>query len=166
MSLRRRAGGGDRPRLPAARIRLAALLAGGAALLAGCGSSTLSSGQLHSRAARICTSAQQRSESIPAPNDPGAAPRFLRRGIAALAPQMTALHKLRPPTDLADDYDAALRASDRELTVLRSTLHALSDGEDPVTAIKALQRKLDPTEDAAAGAWHAVGVPACTTVMG
>jgi len=138
----------------------------GALMLAGCGSSTLSSGQLHHRAARICTSAQQRSESIPAPTDPARASRFLRQGIAALAPQLVALHKLKPPSDLAGDYDAALRASDQELSVLRSTMRELDGGEDPVTAIKALQRKLDPTEDAAAGAWHAVGVPACTTVMG
>ena len=160
------AGGADRHRLRAVRTWGAALLAGGALLLAGCGSSTLSSGQLHHRAARICTSAQQRSESIPAPNDPDRALRFLRRGIAALAPQLTALHKLKPPSDLAGDYDAALRAGDRELSVLRSTMQALHGGEDPVTAIKALQRKLDPDEDAAASDWRAVGVAACTTVMG
>jgi hypothetical protein len=134
--------------------------------LAGCGSGTLSAGQLHHRAARICTSAQQRSESIAAPSDPGKASRFLHGGIAALAPQLTALHKLNPPGELADDYDAALRDSDRELSVLRSTQHALDRGEDPVIAIRALQRKLDPVEDAAAGAWQAVGVPACKTVMG
>jgi hypothetical protein len=142
------------------------MLASGAVLLAGCGSSTLSSGKLRHRAARICTSAQQRSESIPAPGEPGKATRFLRRGVAALAPEMTALHKLKPPGELAADYDSALHASDRELSMLRSTLRALHGGEDPVTAIKALQRDIDPAEEEAAGAWHAVGVAACTTVMG
>jgi hypothetical protein len=160
------AGGADRHRLRAARGAGSALLASGALALAGCGSSTLSSGQLHHRAAKICASAQQRSESVPAPSEPGDASRFLRRGIAALAPQVTALHRLKPPSELAGDYDAALRASDRELSLLRSTLHALHAGEDPVTAIKGLQRELDRTEDAAAGAWRAVGVAACTKVMG
>ena len=160
------AGGAGRGRVPAVRWWGAALLACGALLLAGCGSSTLSSGQLRSRAARICTSAQQRSESIPTPSEPGRASRFLRRGVAALAPQVTALHKLKPPSDLADDYDSAVNASDRELSLMRSSLRALHGGEDPVTAIKALQRRIDPAEEATAGAWHAVGVPACTTVMG
>jgi hypothetical protein len=157
---------GDDRRLRAVRVCATLLLACTAPLLAGCGSRTLSAGQLHHRAARICTSAQQRSESIPAPDEPEKAARFLRRGIAALAPQLTALHKLKPPDELADDYDAALRASDRELSLLRSTLHALDHGEDPVMAIRALQRKLDPDEDAAAGAWRAVGVHACTTLTG
>jgi hypothetical protein len=165
-------GGGDRRRLRARRrpraVRIwpALLLACVALLLAGCGSSTLSAGQLHHRATRICTSAQQRSESIPAPDEPEKAAQFLRQGVAALAPPLAALHKLKAPDDLADDYDAALRASDRELSLLRSTLHALDRGEDPVMAIRALQRKLDPDEDAAAGAWRAVGVHACTTLMG
>ena len=150
----------------AVRARATALPVVGALVLAGCGSSTLSGGQLHHRAARICASAQQRSESIPAPSDPDNASRFLREGIAALSPQVRALHRLKPPSELADDYDSALRSSDRELSVLRSTLRSLDAGEDPVTATRALQHKLDPAEDAAAGAWRAVGVAACTTVMG
>ena len=100
------------------------------------------------------------------PSEPDRASRFLQQGIAALAPQLTALHKLKPPDDLADDYAAALRASGRELSLLRSALHALNRGEDPVTAIRALQRRLGPVEDAAAGDWRSVGVAACTTVMG
>jgi hypothetical protein len=86
--------------------------------------------------------------------------------VAALSPQVAALHRLKPPDDLADDYTAALRATDRELAVLRSTLKGLKAGNDPVVAIKTLQHDLDPAEDAAATAWHAVGVPACTKVMG
>jgi hypothetical protein len=143
-----------------------ALLAGAAVLLAGCGSSTLSSGQLRRKAGHICLTAQQRSESIRAPGDPQRAVRFLRRGVAALAPQVVALHRLKPPDDLADDYAAALRATDRELAVLRSALKGLQAGNDPVVAIGTLQHDLDPAEDAAATAWHAVGVPACTKVMG
>jgi hypothetical protein len=153
-------------RARSARAWAASLPVAGALMLAGCGSSTLSSGQLHHRAARICALAQQRSESIPTPSDPGNAARFLRDGIAALGPQVRALHKLKPPSDLADDYDSALRASDRELSVLHSTLHSLDAGADPVMATRTLQRRLDPVEDAAAGAWRRVGVPACARVLG
>ncbi len=156
----------DSRRARAARVCATALPVVGALVLAGCGSSTLSSGQLHHRAARICASAQQRSESIPTPRNPDDAARFLHEGIAALSPQVRALHRLKPPSDLAEDYDSALRASDRELSVLRSTLHSLTAGADPVMATRALQHKLDPTEDAAAGAWRRVGIAACARVLG
>jgi hypothetical protein len=145
---------------------VSALVAGVALLAAGCGSSTLSAGQLRHRAGRICATAQQRSEAIPAPSHPEQGARFLARGVAALGPAVTALHALKPPDDLAGDYAAALRATDRELQALRSARRGLAAGNDPVVAIRTLQHDLDPAEDAAASAWHAVGVPACTSVMG
>ena len=91
---------------------------------------------------------------------------FLQRGIAALAPRVTALHKLNPSSDLESVYATAVGASDRELALLRSTLHGLQAGNDPVVAIKTLQNELGPAEDAAGRAWREVEVPACTQVMG
>jgi hypothetical protein len=141
-------------------------MAGAAVLLVGCGSSTLSSSQLRRKAGHVCQAAQQRSETIPAPAHPENGARFVAQGIAALGPQVAALRRLKPPDELADDYAAALRATDRELAALRAAERGLRAGDDPVAEIRTLQRRLDPAEDAAAGAWHAVGVPACTTVMG
>jgi hypothetical protein len=143
-----------------------ALLACVTLIVAGCGSSTLSSGQLRRKAGRICTTAQQHTESIPAPVDPDSGARFLKQGIDALAPQVASLHRLKPPDELAEDYAAALRATDRELTVLRSTLQGLRAGNDPVVALKTLQHDLNPAEDAAAGAWRTAGIADCTKVMG
>ena len=110
--------------------------------------------------------AQRASESITAPTDPAKGQLFLARGIAALAPQVTALHRLRPSSDLQVQYTTALRATDRELALLRRALHGLQTGNDPVVAIKTLQDELGPAEDGAARAWHEVEVPACTSVMG
>jgi len=144
----------------------AAALACGALLLGGCGSSSLSSTQLRRKAGRICTTAQRSSKSITAPSDPAKGEQFLHRGITALAPQVTALHKLKASSELRDGYAAALRASDRELALLRSTLSGLKAGNDPVMAVKALQHKLGPVEDAAGRAWREIGVPACATLTG
>jgi hypothetical protein len=144
----------------------AAALACGALLLGGCGSSSLSSTQLRRRAGRICMTAQRSSESITAPSDPGKGEQFLHRGIAALAPQVAALHTLKASSELQDGYAAALRATDRELALLRSTLRGLKAGNDPVVAIKTLQHELGPVEDAAGRAWAAVGMRACATVLG
>ncbi|MFZ0384377.1 MAG: hypothetical protein WAL22_01825 [Solirubrobacteraceae bacterium] len=150
----------------AAKTRAAAALACSALLVGGCGSSSLSNPQLRRKAARICMTAQRSSESIAAPSDPAKGEQFLQRGIAALAPQVTALHRLKPSSELQDSYAGALRATDHELALLRSALRGLKAGNDPVVAIKTLQDELGPAEDAAGNAWRQVDVPACTKVMG
>jgi hypothetical protein len=121
---------------------------------------------LRRKASRICVTAQRASEAIATPTDPGDGQPFLRRGIAALSPAVTALHRLKPSSDLQDVYVTALGATDRELALLRSALRGLQAGNDPVVAIKTLQNELDPAEDAAGRAWHDVDVPACADVMG
>ena len=153
-------------RARAAKTSAAAALSCSALLLGGCGSSSLSNTQLRRKAGRICATAQRSSASIAAPTDPAKGQPFLQRGIAALAPQVTALHRLKPSDELQDSYAAALRATDRELALVRSALRGLKAGNDPIVAIKTLQDKLGPAEDAAGRAWHEVDVPACVKVMG
>jgi hypothetical protein len=153
-------------RAHAARTSAGAALACSALLLGGCGSTALSDKQLRRKAGRICVAAQRASESIAAPTDPAKGQLFLARGIAALAPQVSALHRLRPSSDLQEGYAAAMRATDRELAMLRRALRGLQAGNDPVVAIKTLQHELGPAEDAAGRAWREVEVPACTSVMG
>jgi hypothetical protein len=153
-------------RARAAKTSAAAALACSALLLGGCGSSSLSNTQLRRKAGQICATAQRSSASIAAPTDPSSGERFLQRGIATLAPQVAALHKLKASSDLQDSYAAALRATDHELALLRSALRGLKAGNDPVVAIKTLQDDLGPAEDAAGRAWHELDLPACTQVMG
>lgn len=137
----------------------AALLA--ASLLAGCGSTTLTSSQLRSRAGRICTLASQRTDRITTPAMPTQEALFLSQGIAAMTPEVTALHRLRPPDDMANDYRDAVAATSAELTAVRSTLKGLKAGNDPVVAIKTLQQQLAPAEFKAGIAWSALELPAC-----
>jgi len=132
-----------------------------AVLLAGCGSSTLTDTQLRSRATRICRLAQARTDRIATPTLPSQGARFLGRGIAALAPELTSLQRLRAPTHLAGDYRDALRSTGAELAALRSTLKGLRTGNDPVVAIKTLQQQLDPAEARARRAWTTLELPAC-----
>jgi len=153
-------------RARAAKTSATVALACSALLLGGCGSGSLSDTQLRGRAGKICETAQRSSESIAAPTDPTKGQPFLRRGIVALAPQVAALRRLKASSDLQDEYAAALRATDHELALLRSTLRGLEAGNDPVVAIKTLQDQLGPAEDAARRAWNELGVPACTQVMG
>jgi hypothetical protein len=132
-----------------------------ATVLAGCGSTSLSTTQLRTRAARICTLTTQRTNRIATPTMPTQEDAFVRRGIAAITPEVSALHRLRAPGDMADDYRDAVEATGAELTALRSTLKGLKAGNDPVVAIKTLQQQLAPAEFKAAIAWSALEVPAC-----
>ena len=132
-----------------------------AVAVSGCGSDSLSAAQLRTAALRACTTAARRLSQIPAPRTPSAAEAFLRRGVSALEPELTALDRLSPGPDLAAHYERARATTHREVDALRSTISGLKAGNDPAVAIKSLQQQLRPLERRAHVAWHAVGVPAC-----
>lgn len=129
--------------------------------LAACGSSGLTDTQLRARATRVCTAASRRTARIPTPDEPAGGTAFISHGLAALAPELAALQRLRAPSDMADDYRRALDATSAELAALRSTLKGLKAGNDPVVAIKTLQQQLTPVEAKAGAAWTALELPAC-----
>jgi iron complex transport system substrate-binding protein len=147
-----------RRRLPLGLLA-GALLA--AVLVAGCGSSTLTGSQLRSSAARICALAAQRTDRIGTPTLPTQETAFLRRGIAALTPELRALRRLRAPGDMTDEYRDAVAATASELARLRSAAKGLRAGNDPVVAIKTLQQQLAAPEARARSAWTTLELPAC-----
>jgi hypothetical protein len=130
---------------------------------AGCGgSSTAMSAQaVRTAAARVCAVATQRLNHIPTPQVPSQGASFLRRGIAALGPEVAALSAVRPAGELGLHFSEARSATAGELAVLQSSLKGLKAGDDPIVAIKTLQTQLAPLETRATAAWRAVGVPAC-----
>lgn len=129
--------------------------------LAGCGSTALSTQQLRSSATRVCTTARAQTNRIPTPAEPAGGTAFLRRGVTVLGPELTQLRSLRPPSDLARTYATALGAFALRLSELRSTVHQLEGGADPVIAIKTLQQHLAPLESQERGAWDSLQIPAC-----
>lgn len=129
---------------------------------AGCGgSSSMSERQLRTDASRVCTVATQRLNAIPTPEIPSQGSSFLRRGIAALKPEIAGLAALHPTGELATHLHRAQAATERELKVLQSTLKGLKTGNDPIVAFKTLETQLAPLERQAGQAWRAFGVPAC-----
>jgi hypothetical protein len=141
--------------LPALALVLAA---------AGCGgSSDVSARQLRTGAGHVCTVAAQRLNAIPTPQVPSQGASFLRGGIAALQPEVTALSAMHPGGTLGVHFRAARTATEQELKVLRSSLTGLKAGNDPIVAIKTLQTQLAPAEKRAKAAWQALKVPACAT---
>jgi hypothetical protein len=138
-----------------------AAMAAVAVIVSGCGSGSLSAAQLRNLAQRACTGAARRLNRIPAPRTPSDAEAFLRRGVSALQPEMTALDRLSPSPELASHYERARSATRREVDALRSTIKGLKAGNDPAVAIKTLQQDLLPLERRARAAWRALGVPSC-----
>ncbi len=130
-------------------------------LLAGCGSSPLSTSELHNDATRVCLLASRQTNRIATPTSPAGTEAFLRRGIAALAPELAGLRSLHPSSEVADVYDAAVKSLSQQLAFLRDALHDLRNGEDPVIALKTLQQELAPLVTQANGGWDALQIPAC-----
>jgi hypothetical protein len=142
----------------------AVVLASLAALsLCACGGSSLSTQQLRAQALRRCRVAARQLARIPTPISPKGEAEFLRRGVAALAPELRALRRLRPPGELEHDFANALGASARELAALALSAHRLATGGDPVVLIRTLQVQLAPLEAKANSAWATLGIPACAS---
>lgn len=130
---------------------------------AGCGGGvgSLSAHQLRTAATRACGMATQRLDRIPTPQVPSQGASFLRRGIAALGPELTALSALHPEGELGVQFRRARSATEQELAALQSSLKGLQAGNDPVVAIKTLQAQLAPLEKRASAAWQALKILAC-----
>jgi hypothetical protein len=129
--------------------------------LAGCGSSSLSSSQLRTRATRVCNLARRRMNHIATPKFPTEGAKFLKGGIAVLSPELAALAALDPPGDLLGGYRRAADAQRSELALLRSALNGLRSGADPIVTIRTLEHQLVPLEARADAAWSSLAIPAC-----
>ena len=129
--------------------------------VAGCSGSSPSMSRLRQEAASICQRALAQSDQIQPPALPSGTARFLRRGERVLAPELAELRTLKPSTDGAVSYSAALAAKSRQLDILNGTIRGLDRGADPVSAIKTLERRLAPAESAENAAWRTLDVPAC-----
>lgn len=142
--------------------RLRLLAASGAALaITGCGGGNLSLTQLQQQATRVCGTAAAAVNRIPTPASPAGTSAFLEQGVGVLRPELRRLRGLKPPSNDAQVYDTAIAAFSHKLGLVTGTIRGLQRGTDPVIAVKALQRRLSPTESAEDSAWHALEIPAC-----
>jgi hypothetical protein len=132
-----------------------------AVAVGGCGGSSASSDQLHAQATRICALANVRAARIPTPSSPAASAAFLQRGASALAPALTGLKALHPPSDVADVYTATVQTLGQQIEALRGTAREISHGADPVRAMQQLQRRLAPLQSQENGGWQALQLSAC-----
>jgi hypothetical protein len=152
-----------RRRSGAARERAAviALCAAGVVAAAGCGSASPSQTQLRTQATAICSHANRVIGRIATPPAETGGEAFLRRGVAALKPELAQLRQLHPPSDTADVWSTAIRTLSAQLSALESTAQVIQQGGDTTQAYRSLQRTLAPLETEANNAWSALEIPAC-----
>jgi hypothetical protein len=128
-----------------------------AVAVAGCGSGSLSTAQLRSRATKICTVAARRLNRIATPTSPSEGTAFLTRGLAVIDDELAALHSLHG----TGTFGRAVDGTAAELAALRFTLKGLRADNDPVVTIKTLQQRLTRLEAHTNAAWRSLDVPAC-----
>lgn len=134
-----------------------------AVFLAGCGSKSLSGGQLHAQASQLCSLASARTDRIPTPGSPAGSAAFLEQGIVVLTPELTRLRALRPPEDVANVYSATVGLFAQQLRYMKRAAHDIADGDDGVSIMKGLQLKLRPLESQENGGWQALELPECVS---
>jgi ABC-type phosphate/phosphonate transport system substrate-binding protein len=144
------------------RAALLAALAATALGATGCGGhSSLSNPTLRADAGRVCSVTRARTGRLKVPTAPSQGEAFLRRGLAALGPELSELRTLSPSTKLSSDYGAAVDDLAAEVAAIRSTVAALRTGADPLDRFPELQRALAPLEARANAAWQGLGIDAC-----
>ncbi len=132
-----------------------------AALVAGCGSSTLSTRDLRTAASTICRSASTSLARVGDPASPAQAGRFLQRGVLILTPELAQLRTLHASGRAGQELDAAVQAFERKLTQVQDAERALGGGEDPLIAFRTLQQQIAPTVAEENRHWQALGIPDC-----
>jgi hypothetical protein len=81
--------------------------------------------------------------------------------VSVLAPELARLRTLHPPGDAADVYTATLSSLEKKIAEMKNTARAITRGDDPVKALRALQQRLGPLESQENGGWQALQLPAC-----
>jgi hypothetical protein len=150
--------------MSARAIRITVVVVALSLCLSGCGSGTLTAGELRTKATVVCRTAVRHSDRIALPSSNTAGSTFLAEGIAVFRPELVALRKLAPPHRLAEAYRAALADANQQLDALIATDHNLQSGGDPVVAIKQLDIELAAINLRDHAAWTTVGVPACANL--
>jgi hypothetical protein len=132
-----------------------------AIVVAGCGGSSLSNGQLQTDVTKICSLTSARTNHIPTPGSPNATLTYLDQGIAALTPELKGLQALHPTGDDAQVYRSTVKTFSDTIDALKEASRGLRRGDDPVKTLQDLQRRLGPLVSQENGGWDALELPAC-----
>ena len=143
------------------RRALPTLLAAVTLTIAGCGSSSLPDRDLRAAATAMCKHATSRLNGLAQPSSPNAALPFLRRGVAVLGPELSALRRLAPSSGLSSRYASTLAQLATAVGRVRATVALLQRGGDPVGAFGALEQQLSPILASENAGWIALQIPAC-----
>jgi len=129
--------------------------------LSACGEASLTTEQLHDRAAAICTRTATATDRIAMPNTPAQADRFLQQGLAELRPATAELRALKAPTDVRERYDRAVQLAGQELALIARHERAIAHGDDVSDTYRHLDAALEPLLRQENAYWRALQLEAC-----
>ena len=113
-------------------MRLAALAAFSAAVLAACGGGDgsgerLSEEEFREQANAICADYNEQIADLGTPTSPADIPDYVERGIPIIEEGIAKLRELNPPEELADDYDRMLDETEKAIPAARQLSEAAAD---------------------------------------
>lgn len=130
-------------------------------LLRGCGDDTLSAKELRSQAGEICARANAVTDRVAVPNAQSGGERFLREGLAQLAPASERLAALKPPAELRDDYEQAVTLIRQEVALIRRAAASIRSGGDVIDTFSGLQQRLSGVVNVENSTWETLDIQAC-----
>jgi hypothetical protein len=130
-------------------------------LLRGCGDDSLSAKELRSQAGEICARANAVTDRVAVPNAQAGGERFLREGLAQLAPASERLAALKPPSELRDDYEQAVTLMRQEVSAIRRAAVSIRSGGEVIDTFSALQQRLSGIVNVENSTWETLDIPAC-----
>lgn len=151
-----------RPRLLVAR--LVALLAS-LVVVAGCGGGEerLTADEYRSQARQVCQDADRATEAVEEPTraTSKAIVDYFKRLLRANERSTRRFESLKPPKELSDAHQDALKANRDGVAEVRRVIRELEGGGDPRKVLTAAQGRLERLSRSAADAATRLGVPEC-----
>jgi hypothetical protein len=150
--------------MPPVRRPLAGLAAiGAAALIAGCGGGSDSSGadDFRAQADEICADANARIDGLTAPGPPAEVLPYLRAGLPIQAEELERIRALDPPEDLQADFDEATDLLQQRQDAIQQAADRIEGGEDPEAVIRDVGPEITRLRDEARAKADELGLSVC-----
>jgi hypothetical protein len=150
--------------MPPVRRPLAGLAAiGAAALIAGCGGGSDSSGadDFRAQADEICADANERIDGLTAPGPPAEVLPYLRAGLPIQAEELERIRALDPPEDLQADFDEATDLLQQRQDAIQQAADRIEAGEDPEAVIRDVGPEITRLRDEARVKADELGLTVC-----
>lgn len=130
-------------------------------MLVGCGDGRLDSSDLREKVSAACNKAHVALEKIKDPKTADQVTVFINQASAATAILLADLRKLRPPSDLQQEYNLAVSVLNDQSQAMKDAAQRIRTGADPVVELRSLAQANQELIGRERIAWEGLGVDNC-----